>query len=317
LKLVLLHLPQFIRELQFKPLEKVLTISGLDKRYGKIHAVNNLSLEVERGSVFGILGPNGSGKTTTLGVILGVVNAGAGSFSWFNESNSKQNRKRIGAILEQPLFYPYLSARRNLQIVADIKGLPHDDIERVLKTVELWDRKDSKFRTYSYGMKQRLAIASALLGNPEVLIFDEPTNGLDPRGIAEIRELIIQIAQRGITIILASHLLDEVQKTCSHVVVLHKGQKLFEGKVNDVLNLSNTIEVSSNNLQILELALKEFKNILELKPDKDRFLITLAEGITPTDLNNYLIGKGVVLSHLALKKKSLEEQFLELLAAKS
>ncbi|MCB2220799.1 MAG: ATP-binding cassette domain-containing protein [Bacteroidetes bacterium] len=298
-------------------MEKVLTISGLDKRYGKIHAVNNLSLEVEQGSVFGILGPNGSGKTTTLGIILGVVNANAGSFSWFHESNSKQNRKRIGAILEQPLFYPYLSAYRNLQIVADIKGISYDDIERVLKTVELWERKDSKFRTYSYGMKQRLAIASALLGNPEVLIFDEPTNGLDPRGIAEIRELIIQIAEQGITIILASHLLDEVQKTCSHVVVLNKGQKLFEGTVNDVLNLSNTIELSSNNLQILELALKEFKNITDIKPEKDRFLITLAEGVTTTDLNTYLISKGVVLSHLTMKKKSLEEQFLELLSEKS
>jgi len=295
-------------------LENVLTISNLDKRYGKIHAVNNLSIVVEKGSVYGILGPNGSGKTTTLGIVLGVVNSGGGSFSWFNEPNSKQNRKRIGAILEQPLFYPYLSALNNLKIVADIKQVSYDDIERVLKIVDLWERKDSKFKTFSYGMKQRLAIASALLGNPEVLIFDEPTNGLDPRGIAEIRELIIDIARQGITIILASHLLDEVQKTCSHVVVLHKGEKLFEGKVEDVLNLSNTVEVASNNAQILEIALNEFGKINEMKRNGEQFLLSLSEGITTTDLNTYLIDKGIIVSHLSVRKKSLEEQFLELLS---
>ncbi|HPE56717.1 MAG TPA: ABC transporter ATP-binding protein [Bacteroidales bacterium] len=295
-------------------MENVLTISNLDKRYGKIHAVNNLSIVVEKGSVYGILGPNGSGKTTTLGIVLGVVNSGGGSFSWFNEPNSKQNRKRIGAILEQPLFYPYLSALNNLKIVADIKQVSYDDIERVLKIVDLWERKDSKFKTFSYGMKQRLAIASALLGNPEVLIFDEPTNGLDPRGIAEIRELIIDIARQGITIILASHLLDEVQKTCSHVVVLHKGEKLFEGKVEDVLNLSNTVEVASNNAQILEIALNEFGKINEMKRNGEQFLLSLSEGITTTDLNTYLIDKGIIVSHLSVRKKSLEEQFLELLS---
>ena len=295
-------------------MENVLTISNLDKRYGKIHAVNNLSIAVEKGSVYGILGPNGSGKTTTLGIVLGVVNSGGGSFSWFNEPNSKQNRKRIGAILEQPLFYPYLSALNNLKIVADIKQVSYDDIERVLRIVDLWERKDSKFKTFSYGMKQRLAIASALLGNPEVLIFDEPTNGLDPRGIAEIRELIIDIARQGITIILASHLLDEVQKTCSHVVVLHKGEKLFEGKVEDVLNLSNTVEVASNNAQILEIALNEFGKINEMKRNGEQILLSLSEGITTTDLNTYLIDKGIIVSHLSVRKKSLEEQFLELLS---
>lgn len=198
--------------------------------------------------------------------------------------------------------------------MADIKQVSYDDIERVLKIVDLWERKDSKFKTFSYGMKQRLAIASALLGNPEVLIFDEPTNGLDPRGIAEIRELIIDIARQGITIILASHLLDEVQKTCSHVVVLHKGEKLFEGKVEDVLNLSNTVEVASNNAQILEIALNEFGKINEMKRNGEQFLLSLSEGITTTDLNTYLIDKGIIVSHLSVRKKSLEEQFLELLS---
>ena len=294
-------------------MEQILTISNLNKRYGKIHAVNDLSLEITKGSVYGILGPNGSGKTTTLGIILSVINADSGSFIWFNEPNSKANRKRIGAILEQPIFYPYLTAEKNLQIFANIKNAPYNDIERVLKIVELYDRKNSKFRTYSYGMKQRLAIAAALLGNPEVLIFDEPTNGLDPRGIAEIRELILTIAQKGITILLASHLLDEVQKVCSHVAVLKEGKALFAGKVSDVLNISDTLEVASNNMDLLKLALKENSQIIDVNPELEILVIKLKDGYSSYDLNNYLISKGIVVTHLAMRKKSLENQFLELL----
>ncbi len=294
-------------------MEKVLTISGLQKKYGKIHAVNNLSLSVERGSVYGILGPNGSGKTTTLAILLGVVNSNGGSFSWFGNDNSKYDRKRIGAILEQPLFYPYLTAEKNLQIVASIKEVGYSDIDRVLKIVELYERKDSKFRTFSYGMKQRLAIASALLGNPEILIFDEPTNGLDPKGIAEIRELIIKIAKEGITILLASHLLDEVQKTCSHVAVLQSGKKLYEGKVSDVLNLSDTIEVSSQHIDLLENILQTFDKVKSVQKESDMLLVTLDEGLTTTDLNEFLVEKGIVVSHLSMRKKSLEQQFLEIL----
>ena len=298
-------------------MEPILSINGLHKRYGRIHAVNNLSLEVEKGSVFGILGPNGSGKTTTLGIVLGVVNADEGQFSWFGNKNSKEDRKRIGAILEQPLFYPYLTADKNLRIVARIKGIDPGDIDRVLKTVELYERRHSKFRTFSYGMKQRLAIAAALLGNPEVLIFDEPTNGLDPRGIAEIRELIIKIAEQGITIILASHLLDEVQKTCSHVIVLKNGERLFSGKVKDVLNVTDTVEAMSEEPEKLKIALEAFEGTLEVRKETDFFVIRMKEKFGPTELNNYLITKGIVLGHLAMRKKSLEQQFLEILTPKS
>ncbi len=298
-------------------MEPILSINGLHKRYGKIHAVNNLSFEVERGSVFGILGPNGSGKTTTLGIVLGVINPDEGQFSWFGNKNSKEDRKRIGAILEQPLFYPYLTADKNLRIVARIKGIDTGDIDRVLKTVELYERRHSKFRTFSYGMKQRLAIAAALLGNPEVLIFDEPTNGLDPRGIAEIRELIIRIAEQGITIILASHLLDEVQKTCSHVIVLKNGERLFSGKVKDVLNITDTVEVMSDDPEKLKIALEAFEGTLELRKETDLFVIRMKEKFGPSELNNYLIGKGIVVGHLAMRKKSLEQQFLEILTPKS
>ncbi len=275
--------------------------------------MNDLSFQVGKGSVFGILGPNGSGKTTTLGIILGVVNANAGSYSWFGRPNSKEDRKRIGAILEQPLFYPYLSAEKNLAIVARIKGMVHADIGKVLRTVELFDRRDSKFRTYSYGMKQRLAIASALLGDPEVLIFDEPTNGLDPRGIAEIRDLIIRIAAQGITIILASHLLDEVQKTCSDVLVLKNGQHLFSGKVRDVLNVTDTVEVAAADGQALAMALDAFPGAEEVTGDQGMFLVRMKGGGDAAELNRYLITKGIVVSHLAMRRKSLEQQFLEVL----
>ena len=294
-------------------MDKILSINNLSKRYGKIQAVNNLSFDIEKGSVFGILGPNGSGKTTTLGIILDVLNADSGSYKWFEQPNSKEDRKKIGAILEQPIFYPYLTAIKNLQIIAKIKDVDYSDIERVLNIVELYERRNSKFKTFSYGMKQRLAIAAALLGEPKVLIFDEPTNGLDPKGIAEIRELIIKIAKKGITIILASHLLDEVQKTCSHVAVLRKGEKLYAGDVNDVLNISDTVELSSNNLELLAIAVNEYEKIIEVKKEPELLIVKLKDDTSTFDLNNYLIGKGIVLSHLAVRRKSLEDQFLELL----
>lgn len=294
-------------------MEKILSIENLNKKYGRIHAVKNLNLEINRGNVFGILGPNGSGKTTTLGIILSVINADNGTFSWFGNPNSKEDRKKIGSILEQPIFYPYLSAIKNLRIICDIKGVNYSEIERVLHIVDLFERRDSKYRTFSYGMKQRLAIAAALLGKPEVLIFDEPTNGLDPKGIAEIRELIINIARQGMTIILASHLLDEVQKTCSHVAVLKNGNKLFSGKVSDVLSISGAVELSSNNPELLSLVINEFEGTTDVNIEKDLIVARLKDGTTIYDLNYFLIGKGIVLTHLAERKKSLENQFLELL----
>jgi ABC-2 type transport system ATP-binding protein len=295
-------------------LNTILSIQGLNKRYGKIHAVNNLTFEIEKGNVYGILGPNGSGKTTTLSIILGVVSQDSGSFLWFGKPASPEIRKRIGAILEHPIFYPYMSAEDNLKIIADIKGVDAGDIERVLKTVELYDRKDSKFKTFSYGMKQRLAIAGALLGNPEVLIFDEPTNGLDPKGIAEIRELIIDIAKQGITIILASHLLDEVQKTCTHVLVLNKGQKLFAGKVDEVLNVAGTIEIASDDLEKLQFALNGIDFISNVKQEGDILTAKIEAGKTMYDLNKILVENEIIVTHLTKRKRSLEKQFLELVS---
>ena len=235
-------------------METILTLRNLDKKFGKVHAVNNLSFEIKKGNVYGILGPNGSGKSTTLGIILNVVNKSSGEFLWFDGSLSTHEAlKKVGAIIERPNFYPYMTATQNLQLICKIKGVSTENIDEKLKIVNLYERRDSKFRTFSLGMKQRLAIASALLNDPEILILDEPTNGLDPQGIHEIRQIIKKIAANGTTILLASHLLDEVEKVCSHVVVIRKGIKLYSGRV-DEMTASNgffEIKVETNEEKLL------------------------------------------------------------------
>jgi len=297
--------------------EPVLQINGLTKSYGKLKAVDSLNLEVKRGQVFGILGPNGSGKTTTLGIILDVLHADAGEFFWFGEKATADHRKRIGAILEEPIFYPYLSAVDNLRITASIKKISYEKIEEVLDIVDLLHRKDDKFKTYSYGMRQRLAIAGALLSDPEVLILDEPTNGLDPQGIAEIRDLIIQIANRGITILLASHMLDEVQKVCTDVAILQKGKLLATGGVEEVLHDSKTIETSADNLQQLESTLNLMDEIHSVKQENGKLIVTVDDEMSTSKLNQLLFEKDVILTHLALRKKSLERYFLDVIANQS
>ena len=293
--------------------ERVLSIDKLSKRYGKIRAVDQLDLLVEKGNVYGILGPNGSGKTTTLGMILSIINPDSGTFSWFGNPPTKEDRKRIGSIIEVPYFYPYLSGLQNLQIFADIKGSSYDGIDTALDIVDLSERKKSKFKTYSLGMKQRLALAAAILGKPEVLILDEPTNGLDPQGIHEIRQIIKDIAANGTTILLASHLLDEVEKVCSHVSVLEKGKNIFSGKVKDVLNESILIEIGAEDISAVELTLKGFDKVESIEMEEGRILVKLRDGLGSSDLNKYLFERGIVLSYLTTRKKTLEKHFLELL----
>ncbi len=292
----------------------VLKINQLTKRYGKLTAVNRLNLEVKRGSIYGILGPNGSGKTTTLGMLLGVLNSDEGSFRWFGEAPDKQQRKRIGAILETPNFYPYLNAERNLKIIADIKGAPHSRIDIVLKRVGLLERKQDRFKTYSLGMKQRLAIAAALLNEPEVLVLDEPTNGLDPQGIAEIRQLIKSIAEEGVTILLASHLLDEVEKVCTDVAVLKFGKLLFAGKVDQISGdkESTLIELKADDNEALKSALSDFPAIRGVNSNGHLVEIIIDGTTDGKAINQFLFEKGIVLSHLNLKSMSLEQNFLEL-----
>ncbi|MEI7895545.1 MAG: ATP-binding cassette domain-containing protein [bacterium] len=294
-------------------METVLSISHISKRYGKIQAVNDLSLDVHKGQVFGILGPNGSGKTTTLSIILDLIKANTGSFEWFGKIPSKESRKRIGSVIESPNFFPYLSPVVNLKIVADIKDLGYDDIERVLNLTGIYERRNTRFKTFSFGMKQRLAVASALLGNPDVLILDEPTNGLDPQGIANIRELILLIASQGTTIIIASHMLDEVQKICSHVAVLNKGKKLFDGKVSEVLAISDSFELAAMNPELLSAAVRSHPAFQSLTPGAESIQVYFKDIVNPEELNRFFFQQGITLTHLSERKRSLEQHFLELL----
>ncbi len=286
----------------------------LTKKFGSFTAVDHLSFSIKRGQVFGILGPNGSGKTTTLGMISGVTNATSGSFKWFDKDGDHKIRQKQGIILERPNFYPYMSAYKNLKVVAAIKSVNSlERIDTVLKQVGLFERKDDKFKTYSLGMKQRLSIASALLSDPEVLILDEPTNGLDPQGIAEIRSLIIDIANTGKTIVLASHLLDEVQKVCTDFMVLSKGKLMYSGPVADVTGDSVKVELASADIQKLEKALLACDLVNHVTILDGKAAVNLNEGRTTTELNAYLIENGIVLNHLVRFKQSLEQKFLEIL----
>lgn len=292
-------------------MKTILTIQNLHKQYGNIHAVSNVSFEIKKGFVYGILGPNGSGKSTTLGIVLNVINKTSGSFSWFDGNVSTHEAlKKVGAIIERPNFYPYMTAKENLQLVTKIKGVSHHKIEEKLELVGLLERKDSKFKTFSLGMKQRLAIASALLNDPEILILDEPTNGLDPQGIRQIRDLIHLISSQGTTILLASHLLDEVEKVCTHVVVLQKGKMLFSGPVHEMMNAKDFFELKSEDLDLLKKVLFLHPEIDEIISENQMLRVYLKQPISPASLNQFLMNQGVFLSHLVQRKKSLEEQFL-------
>jgi ABC-type multidrug transport system ATPase subunit len=297
-----------------KPLQlSVLSLQGITKFYGRIQALNNVSFDVPAGSVFGVLGPNGSGKTTLLGIVMDVLKANAGDFLWFGQHADEDQRKKIGTLLETPNFYHYLSGKRNLNIAAEIKKRGKDDIQNVLEKVKLSQRQNSKFSTYSLGMKQRLAIASALLGNPSVLVLDEPTNGLDPVGIAETRELIRNLAKEGKTIILASHLLDEVEKVCTHVAILQKGKLITSGHVDEVLVNEDIVEVAAENMEELSNILTDYPGSSSVTAHHGRAQLHFRNGSANLEsVNRFCFEKGIVLNHLQLKKKSLEAKFFEL-----
>jgi ABC-2 type transport system ATP-binding protein len=294
--------------------ETILQTRGLTKRFSRrILAVDGLDLDIPRGQVFGLLGPNGSGKTTTLGMILGVVAKTNGSYNWFGEGDHYHLRKRIGAILEQPNFYPFLSARQNLVVHSQIKDIRKPDLDGLLKMVGLYERSNDPFKTYSLGMKQRLAIASAMLANPDVLIFDEPTNGLDPLGIAEIRQLILDIRDMDKTIVLASHLLDEVQKVCSHFAVLRKGKKIYSGSVEEALRSHSTIAVAADDHDLLRQVLSQCPGVKKLENVSDVITFQADEGWTVAAINAYLVERRVPVNFIQQRKTSLEEKFLEIL----
>ncbi len=294
-------------------MQTILTVTNLTKKFGHLTAVKNLSFTIEKGNVYGILGPNGSGKSTTLGIVLNVVNATSGSFSWFDGATSTHEAlKKVGAIIERPNFYPYMTAVENLKLVCKIKEVPNSRIEEKLTMVGLWERKDSKFKTFSLGMKQRLAIASALLNNPEILILDEPTNGLDPQGIHQIRELIKKIASEGTTILLASHLLDEVEKVCSHVVILRKGENLYDGTVDGMLASHGFFELRATDMEALKKVLDRSEEFTRIDQENDMFIGYLNTPLDADTLNRRCFDEQIALTHLVKRKESLEQQFLTL-----
>jgi len=288
-----------------------LEVNHLGKNYGPIRALDDFSIQIETGQVFGLLGPNGSGKTTFLGIITGILAPTSGSFRWFENKWSVPNLQ-IGALLETPNFYPYLNADQNLDIVRQIKGVPSGKFDELLELVKLKERRHSKFSTYSLGMKQRLAIASTMVGDPEVLIFDEPTNGLDPEGIAEVRNILIDIASTGRTVIMASHILNEVEKICSHVAIIKRGELLASGPVGMILGNHDLWELSSLEMekliqwskgQTFSKGVRIKAGLLELEIEPEVSTETVVKSIH---------SDGILLSHIVRKKRSLEEEFLQI-----
>jgi ABC-2 type transport system ATP-binding protein len=290
----------------------ILETQHLSKSYGPVRAAEDISLSVDRGTAFGLLGPNGSGKTTTLGIVMSVLKADSGTFRWFGEAPGPSTYRRIGSLLEVPTFFSYLSLKRNLEVIARIRGTDLPDINRVLDLTGLLKRSSSRFDTLSLGMKQRLALAAAMLGNPEVLVLDEPANGLDPEGIAEVRKIIIEQKNQGKTIIMASHILDEVEKVCNHVAILKKGRTLAEGKVNELLITDDIIVIDSDNNESLQKGLLE-KGLVKSALLKDDILeIIPASGVSSGHINRYATDKEIIINQLYIRKSTLEEQFLEL-----
>lgn len=293
--------------------QTLLELDGLSKSFGRLKAVDQLTFTLKKGNSYGLLGPNGSGKSTTLGMILNVVNPTSGSFSWYEGVLSTQQAlKKIGAIIERPNFYPYMTALQNLQLICKIKQCSDATLQEKLELVGLWERRNSKFSTYSLGMKQRLAIAAALINNPELLILDEPTNGLDPEGIHQIRGLIKKIAAQGTTILLASHLLDEIEKVCSHVIILKNGVKYYEGPVDGIHKSFGYIELKAQNLKLLKQFMASLEEVDSIEEESSMLKVFLKNELNTEELSQRLAQEKIYITHLAQKKPSLEEQFLTL-----
>ncbi|MCD7970253.1 MAG: ATP-binding cassette domain-containing protein [Alistipes sp.] len=295
----------------------ILTVSNISKRFGSVRALQEVSFSVPEGSVYGILGPNGSGKTTLLGIVTDVIRADSGSYALPGSGTAPnyELRKKIGTLLETPNFYGYLSGYDNLLITANIKGVSREEIDPVLVKVDLYERRFSKFGNYSLGMKQRLGIASALLGDPQVLILDEPTNGLDPEGIAEIRNLVRELGASGHTVVIASHLLDEVEKVCTHAAILKSGRLLADGRVDEIMARGDTVEMSAADTPALMRLLADNFPGERLAADGETVLLTISEGHADTGaINSLCHANGIVLTKLALRKLSMESKFLEIIS---
>ena len=297
----------------------VIETFDLTKRYGSrrgesVLAVDRVTLAVEQGQVFGFLGPNGSGKTTTIGMLMGIINPTGGSFRLFGASEPRDlvaARARVGATLETPNFYPYMSGRDNLRVAAAVKGVGRPRIEECLELVGLADRARDRFRTYSLGMKQRLALAATMLNDPELVVLDEPANGLDPQGMREVREVIRILADRGKTIFLSSHLLWEVERTCTHVSIVRKGRIVATGTVEEVVGAGNAALLRAGDEEALAAALQDCPGAASVRRTEGGVVVTLKSNDLAA-LNRYLAGRGIHVSHLAPHRQSLEDVFMDL-----
>ncbi|WP_420616945.1 ABC transporter ATP-binding protein [Candidatus Palauibacter sp.] len=298
----------------------IIETEGLSKRYAALRgagtlAVDELSVQVEAEQVYGFLGPNGSGKTTTIGMLLGIINPTGGSFRLFGGETPGElhaARQRIGATLEYPNFYPYLSCRDNLRVVARVKGSDEADIAEVLEIVGLTSRRKTKFKACSLGMKQRLALAATMIGDPELIILDEPANGLDPAGQREIRDIIRELASRGKTIFLSSHMLHEVERTCTHVAIIETGRLVREGSVDELTSARTVAAVAADgDIEALRQAVSEFEGAGHARVEDDRVLVQVG-GAGLSELNRFLAGRGIYASHLSLERQSLEDAFMEI-----
>ncbi len=292
----------------------VIRTEGLTKRYGKIVAVDGLSMEVLRGHVYGLLGPNGSGKTTTMGMLLGLVRPTSGAFSLFGSTGRHEDAlRRVGAIVETPSFYPYLSGRKNLAYFQGISGRGSpSEIDALLDRVGLLSRADSRFQTYSLGMKQRLGIAYALLGDPELLFLDEPTNGMDPEGMIEIRELIRSLGTGDRTVLLSSHLLNEVEQVCDSVTILSRGRLIAQGEVAELIRSRGREQIRTSTTDDARAA--EVLGALDWVDDvtpRDDSLLVAAPHERSWELTAALSNADIYVSELTPMQTSLEEYFLE------
>ena len=287
---------------------------GLTKRYGDaIVAVDDLALRVRRGEVYGFLGPNGAGKTTTLRMLLGLVRPTSGQAAVLGAApGSPEGLVRIGALVEAPAFYPYLSGRDNLRVLAGHAGVGEDRVEAVLAEVRLSDRADDRSATYSLGMKQRLGVAAALLKDPELLILDEPTNGLDPAGMAEMREFMRSLGAGGRTLVLSSHLMGEIEQVCDRVGVIRDGSLVAEGTVEELRGRAG-LRVRAEPLSEAARVVGALSTVDEVT-DVDGVLDVAVDTAQAPAINRALVEAGIAVSELYPQKASLEDVFLELTA---
>lgn len=292
-----------------------IAVSNLSKRYGDVVAVNDASFEVPLGTICGFVGPNGSGKTTTIRMLLGLIkpSTGTGSIIGNSISHPEKYLKEVGAMIEGPAFYPAISGLENLRVLAKLGGIPLERCEELIALVGLSGRGKDKYKTYSLGMKQRLGIAAALLPNPKLLILDEPTNGLDPSGIQEIRDLLEKLANEGVTVFVSSHLLSELEMISKYLVMLRKGQVVFAGPIQDLLHRNKpTIIAKPSSLNSLNyLAELINKTGHEAIVEADHVRVDADESFA-VRLNKIAFEGGVVLSQLTPVRPSLEETFFEL-----